>query len=104
MWPLNNSGVIIILHALIFTQVVSDRFCNLMAASILRSSVPRLLELKNTPTASLQRGEAPHDFPEDDTKQSDIQVPVMLELWGMQSTSSLSSLPGPLYPRVEATD
>ena len=31
-----------------------------------------------------------------DTKQSDGEVPVMLEIWGMQSTSSLLSLSGPL--------
>ena len=28
----------------------------------------------------------------------------MLELWGMQSTPSLSSLPGPLWPGVVALD
>ena len=39
-----------------------------------------------------------------DTKQSDGEVPVMLELWGMQSTPSLPSLPGPLWPRVVAPD
>ena len=33
-----------------------------------------------------------------DTKQSDGESPVMLELWGMQSTPSLPSLPGPLWP------
>ena len=31
-----------------------------------------------------------------DSKQSDGEVPVMLELWGMQSTPSLPLLPGPL--------
>ena len=31
-----------------------------------------------------------------DTKQSDGDAPVILELWGMRSTSSLPSLPGPL--------
>ena len=31
-----------------------------------------------------------------DIKQSDGEVPVMLELWGMWSTPSLPSLPGPL--------
>ena len=45
-----------------------------------------------------------HDCPEYDTKQSDGEVPVMLELWGMQSTSSLPSLPGPLWPGVAAPD
>ena len=28
----------------------------------------------------------------------------MLEIWGMRSTPSLPSLPGPLRPRVEAPD
>ena len=47
------------------------------------------LGLLNTPTASLQKGKTPipHNmFPGYDTKQSDDEVPVMLELWGMQST------------------
>ena len=35
-------------------------------------------------------------------KQSDGEVPVMLELWGMQSTSSLPSIPGLLWPGVVA--
>ena len=29
---------------------------------------------------------------------------LMLELWGMRSTPSLLSLPGPLWPGVEAPD
>ena len=32
-----------------------------------------------------------------DTKNSDREAPVMLELWGMQSTPWLPSLPGPLW-------
>ena len=35
-----------------------------------------------------------------DLKQSDCEVPVMLEIWGMQSTPSLPSLSGPLWPGV----
>ena len=31
-----------------------------------------------------------------DTKQSDGEVPVMLEVWGMLCTPSLPLLPGPL--------
>ena len=38
----------------------------------------------------------PYECPGYDIKQSDGEVPVMLELWRMQSTLSLSSLPGPL--------
>ena len=39
-----------------------------------------------------------------DTKKSDGEVPVMLELWVMQSSPSLQSLPGPLWPGVVALD
>ena len=39
-----------------------------------------------------------------DTKQSDGEVPVILVLWGIQSTPSLPSLPGPLWPGVVAPD
>ena len=39
-----------------------------------------------------------------DIKPSDDEFPVMLELWGMRSTRSLSSLSGPLWPRVVALD
>ena len=38
------------------------------------------------------------------TKQSDGEVPVMLELRGMQSTPSLPLLPGPLWSGVIALD
>ena len=46
----------------------------------------------------------PNVHPGYDTKQSDTEVPVMLELWGMQSTPLLPSLPGPLWPGVVAPD
>ena len=46
----------------------------------------------------------PTERPGYDTKQSDAQVPVVLELWGIQSTHSLSSLPGPLLPGVVVPD
>ena len=42
--------------------------------------------------------------PEYDTKQSDGEVPVMWGFWVMRSTTSLPSLPGPLWPRVVAPD
>ena len=46
----------------------------------------------------------PNKCPGYDKKQSDGEVPVMLELWGMRSTPSLSSLWGPLWPGVVAPD
>ena len=45
-----------------------------------------------------------NECPRYDTKQSDSEVPAMLELWGMWSTPSLPSPPGPLWPGVVATD
>ena len=39
-----------------------------------------------------------------DIKQSDGEVPAVLELWGMRSIPSLLSLPGPLWPGVVAPD
>ena len=65
------------------------------------------LGLQNTPTAPLQRAKTSPPFnecPGYDTEQSDGEVPVMLELCGMQSTSSLPLLPGPLWLGVVAPD
>ena len=39
-----------------------------------------------------------------DTKQSDGEVPAVLELWGMRSTPLLPLLPGPLWPGAVAPD
>ena len=39
-----------------------------------------------------------------DTQQSDGEVPVMLELWGIWSIPSLPLFPGPLWPGVVAPD
>ena len=53
----------------------------------------------------LQRGKPPtKECPDYDTKQSDGEVPVMLEVWGMWSTPSLPLLPGPLWPGDIAPD
>ena len=61
---------------------------------------------QSTGAASLQRDETPqlNKCPGYDTKQSDGEDPVMLELWGMRSTSSLPSLAGPHWPGVVAPD
>ena len=56
-------------------------------------------------TAPLQRGKTPpNECPGYDTELSDGEVPAVLELWGMRSTPSLPSLPGPLWPGVVAPD
>ena len=63
-------------------------------------SLTSRLGLQNTPTTPLQRGKTPGY----DTKQFDSEVPLMLELQGMESTPSLSLLPDPLWPGVVAPD
>ena len=45
-----------------------------------------------------------HECPGYDTKQSDSEASVMLELWGMWNTILLPSLEGPLWPGVVASD
>ena len=51
---------------------------------------------------STEEQNSPNECPKYDTKQFDGEVPVKLELLGMQSTPSLPSLPGPLCPEVVA--
>ena len=46
----------------------------------------------------------PNECPAYDTKQSDFEAPVVLELWGMLSTHSLPLLPGQLWARKVAPD
>ena len=62
-------------------------------------------EKQNTPAAFLQLGKTPPmSVPLYDTEQSDDEAPVMLELWGMQSTPSLLLHPGLLQLGVVAPD
>ena len=46
----------------------------------------------------------PNECPGYDTKQSDGEVPAMLEVWGMRSTPLSPSFPGPLWPGVVTRD
>ena len=48
--------------------------------------------------------DSPNECPGYDIEQSDGEALVMLELWGMQSTSLLPLLPVPLWPGVVALD
>ena len=45
-----------------------------------------------------------NECPRYDTKQSNAEVPLILELWGMRSTPSLPLLPGPLLSGVVVPD
>ena len=53
-------------------------------------------KLLYTPSESLQRCNT--ECPAYDTKQAAGETPLMLELYGIQSTPSLSSLPGNADP------
>ena len=53
---------------------------------------------------SAARQDTPNECPGYDTKQSDGEIPVMLELWGIQSFPLLPSLPGPLFLLVVVYD
>ena len=46
----------------------------------------------------------PQRVPGYDTKQSDGEALVMLEIWGLWNILLLPSLPGPLWPEVIAPD
>ena len=50
------------------------------------------------PNAPLHRNKTSLECPGYDTKQSDGEVSIMQELWGMQSTPSLPSLQSPFWP------
>ena len=47
---------------------------------------------------------SPNECPGYDTKQFDGEIPVMLELWGMQRNHSLPSLTGSTLARSVAPD
>ena len=66
----------------------------------------RLFKYCLLPNWLLCRGGRPptNKCPDYDTKQSNGKVPVMLELWEMQSIHSLPSLPGSLWPQMIAHD
>ena len=51
-----------------------------------------------------ERQDSPNKSPTFDTKQHDGEAPVMLELWGMQSTFSLRLLTSPVWSGVVAPD
>ena len=53
---------------------------------------------------SAEPEDSSNDCPGYDTKQSDGEAPVMLELWGILSTPLLPSLPGSLWSGVVASD
>ena len=61
--------------------------------------------MENTPNVSLQMKKAPHyECPVYETNQYDSEVPLILELWRMGSTTSSLSLPGQPWFEMVAPD
>ena len=57
------------------------------------------------PSQHICRGDTPNKCPWYDTKQSDGEVQVMLELWGMNAEYSFIAIAqGPLWPGAVAPD
>ena len=52
--------------------------------------------VKYTDYTSEERQNTSNECPGYNTKQSNGEIPVILELWGMRSIPSLPSIPGPL--------
>ena len=57
-----------------------------------------------TDRISAEWQDSPNECPRYNTKQSDSEAPVMLELWGMRSTPLLLSPQGPLWSGELAPD
>ena len=60
--------------------------------------------VKYTDCTSAEGEDSSNECPRYDIKQSDGEVPVMLELWGMRIAPSLPSLPCPLWSGVVISD
>ena len=73
---------------------------NILYIQVAKSAVA----VEYTDCFSAERWEPHNECAGYDTKQSDGEVPVMLELWGVRSTPLLPPLPGPIWPGVVAPD
>ena len=65
---------------------------------------PSRLELQNIPTVFLEAYDSLKECPGYDTIKSDGEAQVMLQLWGMLSTSLLTPVPGLFWPEIVAPD
>ena len=77
--------------------------CSFISKSVARCSFMS----KSVARCSLCRGirfppPLPNECPLYDSKKSDGEASIMLELWRMRITPSLLSIPGPLWPSVVA--
>ena len=89
-------------------RILEIKYANYIACSRVRppSIFPQSAgAVEYTDCFSAEGGKTSHnECPGYDTKQSDGEFPVMLELLGMWSTPLLPSLSGPLWPQVVVPD
>ena len=71
---------------------------------ILKNMIQTAVAAEYTDCISAEGLNSPKESPGYDTKQSDGEATVMLELWGMLCTSLFPSLPGPLWSSVVVSD
>ena len=67
--------------------------------------IAQLVEaVKYTDCTSAEKYDSFNECSGYDTKRSDGEAPLMLEIWGIRNTSSLPLHPGPLWSRMVAPD
>ena len=64
----------------------------------------KLRSAESTDCIYAKRLDSSNECPRYNTKQSDGEAPVILELWEMGITNLITSLPGSLWPGVIASD
>ena len=108
---ISNAHCLVIFCSLIRSIACQSLLCYFMpiSAKRLRSPIiylPRRLGQWNTSTASLERVKTTttNECPGFEIKQSYDEAPEMLDIWRIQSTPSLPSLPGPLLFGMRATE
>ena len=80
-----------------------SHFCIQFQTNIIIKAIDSFLSSSNVLVQSAGAAEY-NDCPVYDSKYTNGEVPGMLELWRMQNTSLLPSLPGLLWPWVVAPD
>ena len=107
-WSFNPliTKIVLLITLVIIKYCCTSWIITIYYVTLTTNLLPSWLGLSNRPTAPLQRGKTPpsNECPGYDTKQSDGEVPVMLELWRIRSTPSLPLLSGSLWPRVVVPD
>ena len=92
------------IHIYIYIYIYIHIYIYIYTFSLFHFLFPRRLFLYNTLTTYLQRSK-PHQWMSSyDTKQSDCEFPVLLEVWGILGVPLSLSFPGLPWPGVVVPD